>query len=123
MVKNNQNNILLIYRRNKWDLPKGRIDDGEKPIEAAIREVEEETGVLNLKVKNLLSISRYTYKENGKHFLKVVYWYQMETKFQGPLVPEIEEQITKVKWKSKSEISKIPQGKIYKNIYNLVQSS
>ncbi len=122
LVHNKQNNILLIYRRNKWDLPKGKIDHGETPVQAALREVQEETGVMKLKVKHLITVSRYIYKENGKPFLKVVYWYHMKTKFQGPLIPETKEQITKVQWKSKSEISKMAEGKMYSNITHLIQS-
>ncbi|MCY4299457.1 MAG: NUDIX domain-containing protein [Flavobacteriaceae bacterium] len=123
LVKNKLNQNLLIYRRNKWDLPKGKIDHGETPIQAAVREVKEETGVMDLKVKKLLNTSRYIYNENGKQFLKVVYWYQMKTKYQGPLIPETKEQITKVRWKSKSDVLKIPQVKMYQTIYHLIQSS
>ncbi len=122
LVHDNQNNLLLIYRRNKWDLPKGKIDAKETPMQAARREVQEETGVINLKVKDLITISRYIYQDNGKPFLKVVYWYHMKTKFQGPLIPETKEQITEVQWKSKSEILKITEDKMYKNIARLIQS-
>jgi 8-oxo-dGTP pyrophosphatase MutT (NUDIX family) len=46
IVVNEQNEVLLIYRRGKWDLPKGKLDDGETIEECALREVKEETGLL-----------------------------------------------------------------------------
>ena len=45
LVKNKAGQILLIFRRGKWDLPKGKLDDNETLLQCAIREVREETGL------------------------------------------------------------------------------
>ena len=52
LVENNHNEILMIFRKGKWDLPKGKVELKEKIISAAKREVEEETGINNLTVES-----------------------------------------------------------------------
>ena len=61
MVKNEKNETLLIFRRGKWDLPKGKLDKGESLEECAVREVEEETGLKNVKLVSPLIITYHTY--------------------------------------------------------------
>ena len=50
IVQNELKEILFIYRLNKWDLPKGKIEPGEKEEVSALREVSEETGVTNINI-------------------------------------------------------------------------
>ena len=68
IVQNDQHQILFIFRLNKWDLPKGKVEKGENYEQAAIREVEEETGVSNLHLKNKISCTYHTYSAFGKIF-------------------------------------------------------
>ncbi|WP_299335905.1 NUDIX domain-containing protein [uncultured Psychroserpens sp.] len=97
-VYNDKNEILFIYRNNKWDLPKGKIE-GKETIEAtAIREVEEETGVTGLKITKPLNTTYHIFKRNGKHKIKVTYWFEMKTTFNGKLYPQEKEGITNVEW-------------------------
>ena len=97
-VYNQKNEILFIYRNNKWDLPKGKTE-GKETIEAtAIREVEEETGVSGLIITKPLPITYHIFKRNGKHKIKVTYWFEMKTDFDGELFPQEDEGITNVKW-------------------------
>ena len=51
IVENEKKELLFIYRLGKWDLPKGKVEKGESIAETAVREVEEETGATNLKLK------------------------------------------------------------------------
>lgn len=90
--------LLLIKRMGKWDLPKGKIDGEETPEEAALREVQEECGIGELESGRMLSITYHTYRLHNHRFLKVTYWYLMNTHWKGKLVPQLEEQITEVKW-------------------------
>ncbi|MDC1505391.1 NUDIX domain-containing protein [Winogradskyella sp.] len=97
-VYNQKNEILFIYRNNKWDLPKGKTE-GKETIEAtAIREVEEETGVSGLVITKPLPITYHVFKRNGKHKIKVTYWFEMKTDFDGELFPQEDEGITNVMW-------------------------
>ena len=97
-VYNANNEVLFIYRNNKWDLPKGKIEKKESIEETAIREVEEETGVKGLKITNQLPTTYHIFKRNGKHKIKITHWFEMKTKFDGKLLPQEKEGITKVKW-------------------------
>lgn len=100
LVFNSKNELLLIERLGVWDLPKGKIDAGETPEIAAIREVEEECAVNGLSIENLVCKSYHTYTFKGKNVLKRTYWYKMNSTYTGILVPQLEENITKVEWQN-----------------------
>lgn len=107
LVKNTKNEILVIYRRNIWDLPKGKIEENELPNIAAIREVEEECGITDLEILDLLNITYHTYQLNGKDILKRTYWYEMVySGIQNPK-PQIEEEITEAKWLNTNNLEEI----------------
>ena len=100
---------------NKWDLPKGKIEKKEIILNAAVREVTEETGTADLIVSKPLPITHHIYKANGKYKLKLTHWFLMKTKYDAPLVPQIEENIQKAEWKTKEEIPEILEN-AYENI-------
>ncbi len=97
LVLNESGQLLMIFRRGKWDLPKGKLDPGETLEECAVREVEEETGLTNVTLEKPLVVTYHTYDESGHHILKESHWYLMHTPNQ-PLVPQTEEQITQAEW-------------------------
>lgn len=98
VVFNEYDEILLIYRLGYWDLPKGKIDEGENHESAAIREVTEETGIKQIELGPLLTETYHTYKnDNGKRVLKRTYWYLMKTQKQD-LIPQTEENIEMAEW-------------------------
>ncbi|ALM09098.1 NUDIX hydrolase [Sediminicola sp. YIK13] len=115
VVTNKEGKVLFIYRNDKWDLPKGKVDKGETLPDAAIREVEEETGVRGLKIENFLRTTYHIFKRNGTYKLKEVHWYAMRTAYRGPLVGQADEGIVKVKWKGPKKIKKALQNS-YTNI-------
>ena len=115
LVVNPKQEVLFIYRNGRWDLPKGKIEKGESIEEGAIREVEEETGVKNLKISKFLQETYHVFQRKGKYKLKVTHWYEMTTDYSGELVPEENEGIKKVKWKNKEKSRKALQ-KSYANI-------
>src|SRR5664279_3017377 len=61
LVKNKEGEVLLILRRGKWDLPKGKLDDGETLPECALREVTEETGLTKIDIVDEISTTYHTY--------------------------------------------------------------
>ncbi|MCG2462135.1 NUDIX domain-containing protein [Flavobacteriaceae bacterium F89] len=115
VVTNKEGKVLFIYRNGKWDLPKGGVDKGETLEQAALREVEEETGVQGLKIENFLKTTYHIFKRNGNYKLKEVHWYAMRTSFKGDLVGEASEGIVKVKWKGPKKIKKALENS-YTNI-------
>ena len=115
LVENGNGRYLFIYRNNKWDLPKGKIDKKETIIDAAIREVIEETGVSDLIVIKPLAITFHVYKANKKYKLKKTHWYLMKSSYNSILVPQIEENITRAEWKTKEEVPQLLKN-AYKNI-------
>lgn len=104
LVKNEKDETLLIHRRGKWDLPKGKLDKGESLEECAIREVEEETGLKKIKLIAPLLITYHTYHEGTKFVLKESYWYTMKTKSDQRLIPQTEEDIHEIKWIGDKEL-------------------
>jgi 8-oxo-dGTP pyrophosphatase MutT (NUDIX family) len=116
---NENNEVLFIYRNNKWDLPKGKIEGKESIEETAIREVEEETGVEGLKITKALPTTYHIFKRNGKHKIKITYWFEMKTKFNGKLYPQEKEGITKVEWLDKKSAQKALENS-YANIKILI---
>ncbi len=100
LVFNEQNEVLLIKRLGKWDLPKGKIDGDESDEEAAIREVEEECGIGSLSITSPLPSTYHCYKQHNHRFLKTTYWFKMSTTDTKPLVPQKEEHITEARWEN-----------------------
>ncbi len=113
VVENKNGEILLIHRRGFWDLPKGKMEEGETVEEAAVREVEEETGLTNVhitkpvrfkKLNNIATYHSYVEKEILK--LKVAHWFEMQTDFEGDLIPQTEEDIEQAIWVKREDIPK-----------------
>ena len=97
VVSNEKNEVLMIFRRNSWDLPKGKIDDGELPEQAAVREVQEETGLNDVKLGELMGYTYHTYDMKGKRILKKTWWYTMSTT-ETALTPQTSEDIEEAIW-------------------------
>lgn len=92
--------ILLIERNGIWDIPKGKLEFGESIPACAIREVAEETGVLDLPIiVNSLGTTFHKYQQGGKHFAKTTWWYAMIW-YHTPVkfIPQEEEGVTKTEW-------------------------
>ena len=105
VVYNSINQLLMIFRNQKWDLPKGKLEDNEKISQCAIREVQEECGVRNLQIISQLQNTYHIYDLNGESILKCTYWFKMRTNFTDKLIPQISEGITNVEWINKRNIA------------------
>ncbi|WP_439132435.1 NUDIX hydrolase [Polaribacter sp.] len=114
LVTNAKNELLFIYRNGVWDLPKGKIEKGETIETAAIREVEEECGIFNLKLGKKLVTTYHIYHQNGLN-LKETHWFLMTSDYNEALIPQLEEGITEVCFKNEVAIQKALQN-TYANI-------
>lgn len=110
LVLNNKKELLVIKRRGVWDLPKGKLEENESKKTAAIREVMEECGISMPKISSKSGKTYHTYQQDGMEILKITYWYLMLYDGVQKLKPQLEEDITEVKWIKKEEVHKIIQN-------------
>lgn len=118
-VYNDNGEVLFIFRNNKWDLPKGKAERKETINQTAIREVEEETGIEGLSIIKPLERTYHIFKRNGKYRIKVTYWFEMHSSYEGKLIPQEKEGITKVEWLNIKQINDAMKNS-YANIKLLV---
>ncbi len=98
VVLNEKNEALFIFRRGFWDLPKGKIEEGETIEEAAVREVREEVGLKNVEIIRPLTVTYHTYRDRkGQRCLKLTHWFLMKTEEQTFKV-QTEEDIETAEW-------------------------
>jgi len=107
VVQNENGNVLMIYRRGKWDLPKGKRDDDESIDECALREVREETGLKELHLQDKICDTFHIYNQRGNSLLKRTAWYKMTASEKEKLSPQQEENILEAKWISTEKLSPI----------------
>jgi len=120
IVQNDKGETLMIFRRDFWDMPKGKIDPGETKEQAAIREVQEETGLQNIKLGDLLHTTRHTYKNRkDKRIIKLSYWFDMTTT-DTELIPQTEEDIEQAIWVDLDQFLSEPKV-IYNNILEVIE--
>ncbi len=98
IVENEAGKILLMKRLGKWDLPKGKLDQGETIEECALREIEEETGAAELMVKSSFAETYHTYYRNDRWIIKHTHWYVVKCQDDSRLSPQEEEDIDQVAW-------------------------
>ena len=120
IVQNENKDLLFIYRRGKWDLPKGKMEKEERPEICAEREIEEETGVKDLVLKYAIGDTYHLYDEFGKHFLKISHWFYFTCNSEQKLLPQTEEDITEIKWFKTKDIKK-PVADTYATIKDILE--
>ncbi len=104
LVHTKDNELLLIFRKGKWDLPKGKLDDGENLEACAVREIGEETGATNLSIEGPLPVTYHTYYERGAHILKKSHWFLIRAHEKSILKPQLQEDISECKWVSVNDL-------------------
>jgi len=120
LVMNELGELLFIFRRKHWDLPKGKLEKGESKKSAAVREVMEETGVINVDLISKLSVTDHTYKSKGKRLIKKSYWYLMKTEKQI-LIPQTAEDIEIAEWMNLESFYGEPRV-VYPSIFEVLNA-
>lgn len=107
LVQNDNQEFLFIYRRGKWDLPKGKLDEGETIEQCAVREVNEETGLENIVLGKLLLNTWHVYHAWGQHVIKQTSWFKMSCPAGQMLTPQTIEDISETAWLKKQDWRKV----------------
>jgi len=117
IVLNPKQEILWIFRRGFWDLPKGKLDPGETIPQCALREVEEETGIHKIQLNELITITYHEYfdKYLNNQVTKETHWYKMSIQDLQNGIPQTEEDIEKMEW-FPIDVLEIPMHHTYENI-------
>lgn len=121
LVFNEQDELLMIFRRGFWDLPKGKLDDGETIEACAVREIREETGLQQVSLGKFIGITRHQYFDRfiNKEVIKESHWYAMAANSSQTLQPQTEEDITEIRWVNKTELPLL-LAKSYPSIVEIV---
>jgi len=100
LVTNAHGEILWIFRRGFWDLPKGKLDEGETIQTCAVREVQEETGIVGVQLHEMLCFTNHTYfdKYLNEEVVKRTYWFHMSITNLQNGIPQTTEDIEKIEW-------------------------
>lgn len=128
-VTDENRRLLVMHRRNMWDLPKGKVDEGEAIPAAAVREVMEECGLKSVCIDpdfqptshGLLCSTWHTYDHKGKHFLKRTDWFLMRTTSAEKLIAQEEEDITEVRWMTVADLDAHREG-FYPTLHEVIDA-
>lgn len=121
LVLNSNNELLFIFRHEKWDLPKGKVETGEGIQEGALREVEEECSITSLELVRELCITWHTYIQHREPMLKATAWYLMKYHGHETPSPQLIEGITEVRWLSEEELELV-YANTYPSVVDVVKA-
>jgi 8-oxo-dGTP pyrophosphatase MutT (NUDIX family) len=110
LVFNNKNQVLVIKRRGRWDLPKGKKEADEDAESCAIREVQEECGISAPEIDQLLHITHHSYTIEETLVLKKTYWYKMHVGESEELTPQTLEEITEARWLDPGQLNMVKEN-------------
>jgi 8-oxo-dGTP pyrophosphatase MutT (NUDIX family) len=104
IVQNDYGEVLLMYRLGKWDLPKGKQDEGETLEQCALREVEEETGLTDIELVRKINVTYHDYVQDGNTITKETHWYAMKVEGRPKTIPQTTEDIEEIRWVKGEEL-------------------
>jgi 8-oxo-dGTP pyrophosphatase MutT (NUDIX family) len=107
LVRNEDDRYLIMKRRGKWDLPKGKLNSHETFEEAAVREVTEETGLHDLEIVTPMLSTYHSYFLDDQPILKRTSWFEMLYHGHEEPVPQFDEDITEILWVKRADLQSI----------------
>ncbi len=121
LVFNDDDELLMIFRRNKWDLPKGKLDGDESIEECALREVKEETGLKNLQLEKFINITLHEYFDqfSNEEVVKETHWFKMLASNNQQLIPQTDEGIEEIEWVNEEDLA-VKLRNSYANIIEII---
>jgi 8-oxo-dGTP pyrophosphatase MutT (NUDIX family) len=121
LVFNDKHELLMIFRRGKWDLPKGKLDEGETIEACAVREVQEETGLAQVILQDFISLTYHEYFDeySKQDAIKETHWYKMYAPNEQSLTPQTEEDIEQIEWVNENAIAE-KLSNSYPNIIEII---
>jgi len=124
LVFNNDGNLLMIFRRGKWDLPKGKLDKREKIEDCAIREVKEETGLKKIRLKKFAGLTYHEYFDPylQEDVIKETHWFEMHAPGKQKFFPQYEEDIEKIEWVNGKKL-KQKLANTYPNVIEIIEKA
>ena len=124
LVFNDNDELLMIFRREKWDLPKGKLDNGESLEECALREVKEETGLKKLQLGKLINttVHEYTDPYSDEEVLKETHWFKMAAPGSQELMPQADEGIKEIVWVNNKMLNEKLEN-TYTNIIEIIKQA
>lgn len=122
LIFSEKDECLFIFRRGFWDLPKGKLEKNETKKMTALREVNEETGIVGAEIVRKICVTNHTFKnKSGVRILKKSYWYEMKAQEQK-LKPQNSEDIEKALWMSVPKFLEKCKP-VYKNILDVLAAN
>lgn len=121
LVFNAKGEALFIYRLEKWDLPKGKVEENESITDGALREVEEECCITDLVLGDRICTTWHTYIQKGEPILKATEWFQM--KYLGTIAPtpQLTEGITDARWIAMNDLSMV-KSNTYPSVLDVIDA-
>lgn len=89
--------LLIKDSYDNWGFPKGHLEDGETPAEAAERETAEETGLAELTLRGPIRVIDWHFRFRGRHIHKYCHFFLFESA-RGEPSPQLDEGITAFRW-------------------------
>lgn len=120
LIKNNEGKVLFIKRRDRWDLPKGKLNRKENFEKAAIREVKEECGLKHVDIITPLLSTYHTYHIDSQFILKKTMWFEMNYSGTAEPKPQTEEDITEIRWFEPGSLKEITEN-TYKSVLDVMK--